>query len=799
MTTSAEVPGRLPVAVNGHAYMANPNILRATVPVIRQQADTSTEAGEQSLNPAGLWRRSQESWHHGAGQDFLDGKQGDEATDPHRFRSSKGVDVWTRGQVSLLHPTLKVWSTASTNLYLVVARQPGFGEVFVLYVADGNELYGAAMPFNALNTLALQQGTGWTVTNATIAAIDQWFDITATGTSAPTLTSPAGTSGVPVDPGRRYGFVFQSTYLTLGMGRLININATWYDAAGATISSTAVFTSSSTDSIGTFVFGDGTAPSNAAYASVTISYANTPTPFVAGEKHRARTIGFGPYDDLPGTFPAPDNWFGATIQAGQPAQPIQSLATDGSYVWAALGTSGLHRNQAGLATSTADVPAAPASGQISLVGYANGFLLAAGSAGVDATRQNSLWLVTDPLGTPALSLIKTHPNTSFVWTGIGPGRNCVYAWGNSGGNGEVYKILFDPNTGSLSTAASFATYLADGETIHALQFYAGGIIMGTGRGVRIGQADGSGNIDYGPLVPTLWPVRCLEPQDRYCWFGWTKYDATNSGLGRIDLGFLTDSLKPAWASDLMTSDTTTGDTVAAVTFAPYGYTANQRPPVRVFSVAGKGVYIEDPGSRVLTGTLSTGTIRFSTSEPKTTRSLDVRHHALPAGAPISAEMQRETSGTWTSVGSSSTTGSYGPAVPLDLQDLSAESVEFRLTLDRPDNAGTDYSRSPELTRWTAKALPTPSTIDETFEIPLIMRARTATGQGDGAPYDIDVAAEIAYLKGLERTRTLIDLQVGSETITKCYVAASKFEPDVWNDDRTQLEGIYTIQVSTARG
>ncbi|MCA1842162.1 MAG: hypothetical protein LC792_03040, partial [Actinobacteria bacterium] len=101
MATTTDVPSRLPVAINGHAFLADP-VVRQTVPVLRQQADTSPEAGEQSLNPQGLWRRSQESWHHGAGQDFLDGRHGASPygatyVDPSRFRSSKGVDVWTKG------------------------------------------------------------------------------------------------------------------------------------------------------------------------------------------------------------------------------------------------------------------------------------------------------------------------------------------------------------------------------------------------------------------------------------------------------------------------------------------------------------------------------------------------------------------------------------------------------------------------------------------------------------------------------------------------------------------------------
>lgn len=798
MTTSDLVPGLLPIAIDGHAYLCEPAYQRQTVPVMRQQADTSTEAGEQSLNPQGLWRRSQESWHHGAGQPFLDGRQGDTPTDPHRFRVSKGLDIWTRGQVSLLHSTLKPLATTNENLYLAVAQTPPtLGELFVLYVADGNDLYAAALPFTLLNTIAFQRGTGWTATNATISTTETWFTLTATAAAAVSATSPTGTAGIPVEEGRRYGYAFQSFYISGGAGRTPQIALKWYDAAGVFLSdsATAVGTIDDDDdpTNGASVFGSAVAPTDAAFAAVHVSFTAASA---SGEVHWARSVSLGPYENVE-TLGAPDTWFDADIQAGESAQPIESLATDGTNVWAALGTSGLHRTSTGGGSSTANVPAAPASGQISLVGYANGFLLAAGSAGTSATRQNTLWRVDDPLGTPSLSEIKTHPNTSFAWTFIASGRSCVYAGGNSGGNGEIYKITFDPNTGTLAEAASPASFLPDGETIHALYFYAGTIILGTGRGVRIGQADGAGNIDYGPLIETDWPVRCLEPQDRYCWFGWTKYDGSNSGLGRIDLGYLTDTLTPAWASDLMTADTSQGEVVSVVTMAPYGYTDNQRPPVRVFSVAGEGVYIEDPTSRVASGTLDTGAIRFSTSEPKTTRSIDVRHHALPAGGPISVEMQRDDSGTWETIGSSSTTDSYGPAASLSLLNEEAEAMEFRFTLDRPDNDGEDFSRSPELTRWTAKVLPTPSTIDEMFVFAIQMKERIKTS--DGQDRYQDVPAEVTYLKNLERSRAIVEFQVGSETF-EGYVAGSEWAGVNWNSPKREFaEGTLQVTMMTARG
>lgn len=71
---------------------------RATAPYRKQQFDNSAEPGEQSLT--GWWIRSQSSFHRGAGIKFYDPSAGEEVE--HRFETSKGVNVWTPGQATLL-------------------------------------------------------------------------------------------------------------------------------------------------------------------------------------------------------------------------------------------------------------------------------------------------------------------------------------------------------------------------------------------------------------------------------------------------------------------------------------------------------------------------------------------------------------------------------------------------------------------------------------------------------------------------------------------------------------------------
>jgi len=91
------------VAIGGMPFVyaisdANPYI-RQTAPYRKEQFDNQTEPGEQSLT--GWWLRSQSSFHEGSGINFYDpGLIPGEGTS--RFADSKGVDVWTEGEVTLL-------------------------------------------------------------------------------------------------------------------------------------------------------------------------------------------------------------------------------------------------------------------------------------------------------------------------------------------------------------------------------------------------------------------------------------------------------------------------------------------------------------------------------------------------------------------------------------------------------------------------------------------------------------------------------------------------------------------------
>jgi hypothetical protein len=77
--------------------------IRKTAQYRKDQVDQSREPGEQTLT--GWWLRSQSSFHQGKGINFYDPSAGE--TVQYRFSDSKGVNVWSNGNVSLLNSCIE--------------------------------------------------------------------------------------------------------------------------------------------------------------------------------------------------------------------------------------------------------------------------------------------------------------------------------------------------------------------------------------------------------------------------------------------------------------------------------------------------------------------------------------------------------------------------------------------------------------------------------------------------------------------------------------------------------------------
>lgn len=117
------------VAINGRGYqLVESGWQRQTMELIRQQADTSEDPGENSLNPGDLWRRAQDDWSLGAGQRWLDRPD----SDRRRFRTSVGIDPWKEGELTLLTDVDQAVAATDAGQAVVAAGR--------VYIVRGDKL-----------------------------------------------------------------------------------------------------------------------------------------------------------------------------------------------------------------------------------------------------------------------------------------------------------------------------------------------------------------------------------------------------------------------------------------------------------------------------------------------------------------------------------------------------------------------------------------------------------------------------------------------------------------------------------
>lgn len=552
---SEQVPGKFDVSLNGRGYMLDlrgddDSFSRRSIPMLRNQANTGEQYGEASLNPEELWRRSQDSWDHGAGQVYLDR----EDSDRRRFRSSKGIDVWTRWEMSLLPDTDIARSSGNTNL----ALQPAGNN---LYLTDGTSL---------LRT-----------------------------TDMATWTTVTGTPGAAT-----------------------------------------------------------------------------------------------------------------------------SMTSNGFDVWTAHGTSGVYRTTRGAATATSY-----ATGTVSLVGYVKGRLMAASGA--------SLYNITATGALP--TALFTQPNSDFAWVGFSEGPTAIYAAGFSGDKSLIYRITIKADGTGLDIPI-IAGELPDGEIIRAVGSYLGFVLLGTDKGIRFCATDGDGNLTIGALIRTSQPVRCFEGQDKYVWFGWSNYDSTSTGLGRLDLSTFIAPLTPAYASDLMASGQ--GAVTSCVTFLDK----------RIFTVSGLGAFAESK-DLVSSGTIDTGLISYGMSDPKVAVFVDVR---LSDRSGSNLVYFAPDGGTFTLLG---TRDAGDSDEPFQVGQIVGEAFEIRHELIRD---AADTTTGPVLTRHTLRSYPKP-TRGEIWTVPILLH-EVVKDRSD-SEVRVDVQGELDALLALQDSRALVVYQTGSQSHT----------------------------------
>jgi len=141
---------------------------RVTAQYRKQQIDQTREPGEQTLT--GWWLRSQSSFHLGAGIKYFEPLQDESLR--FQFTESKGVDIWTKGQATLLNTTVRALSSANTPI--IIGANDGTNDCLV--VADGTALKKITMSNDTpTSSTYTQAGTASTIFDLTTDGIRYWF------------------------------------------------------------------------------------------------------------------------------------------------------------------------------------------------------------------------------------------------------------------------------------------------------------------------------------------------------------------------------------------------------------------------------------------------------------------------------------------------------------------------------------------------------------------------------------------------------------------------------------------------
>jgi hypothetical protein len=203
---------------------------RVTAQYRKQQIDQSREPGEQTLT--GWWLRSQSSFHLGAGIKFFEPIQ--EESLRFQYTESKGVDVWTRGQATLLYDTASFYA-GSAPAQLIGVND---GTNDCIYVTDGSAL--KKITTGGTSTTISQAGTPSTIYSLTTDGSNYYF-INGTKVHKGSVGATPADSEIYNTPGvTRATIRFVKQRLILAIGNVLyELNA---NATGSAALPTALYT-----------------------------------------------------------------------------------------------------------------------------------------------------------------------------------------------------------------------------------------------------------------------------------------------------------------------------------------------------------------------------------------------------------------------------------------------------------------------------------------------------------------------------------------------------------------------------
>jgi hypothetical protein len=451
---------------------------------------------------------------------------------------------------------------------------------------------------------------------------------------------------------------------------------------------------------------------------------------------------------------------------------IKDFTTDGQRVYIST-TTGMFVSDSSVITCTA-LPGAAATYSPAIVQWANGWLW-----GCDANK------IREVRADGTVNLIFTHLNANFTFAAITGSPGFSYFAGQSADVNEIYRV--GTKTDGTLGPGIYSGSVPKGFSVRALGYYGSFVLVCASNGFHLAAIAGDGSLSISPVIDTSSDVRCCIPEGKYVWFGWTAYDSTSTGLGRVDLSSFSDidNLVPAWATDLMYTNQGQVTSVARYNRKTY------------FAIAGVGIVRQHATNKVPQGQLDMGRFRWGTYEPKAWIGIEIVSDPLAGNTDgiISATVLDDTTAI-SSVGQrgpgNASTG-IGRAYGLGIVSETHDWYEPTLILSRPPS---NAAVAPIVRRVSLRALPTPMLLEQ-FTIPIKMSETILSQTQEGQDISYVTYAEYNFLQSLILEGKIVTFQLGLEQflVTVREITWDK----VWgmNSNRSSVEGIITVSLVTA--
>ena len=370
------------------------------------------------------------------------------------------------------------------------------------------------------------------------------------------------------------------------------------------------------------------------------------------------------------------------------ASTIYSLTTNGTQYFFVNGST-VHRGNISGSTSDTEIYTAASTTRATIRYVKQRLIVAIGPAIYELNANASA-------STALPTALYTHPNSSWVWSSISEGPQAIYISGYdpNGTSSSVFKIILDPTTANSLGFPTLETPtviidLPSGERINDFDVYLGTYaVLATSAGFRVGVADNTGDIQYGPLLFRDAACTAIAFKDSYAYIA-TLVDG-EAGLVRTDLSttVIANALYFPWAWDLVA----TGTSATASQVAFFGNSD------RLAFATGNNIWAESTTTLVATGYLRTGYIRYNTLETKIYKLLQARIDTANGGIALESIDSRDNTyniGTFSQ-------GTTVPEINVNYPTTSQEYLGFKFTMIR---SSTDASKGPLFTGYQLKSLP----------------------------------------------------------------------------------------------